>query len=78
MTAIPSSTRYLSSPSVQRAGLGRKLLEHCGEKARSMGSSALHVVGNIHAKQFYLSCGFTIVGTFETRFGAGLLMRKAL
>lgn len=65
-------------PGIQRQGLGRKLLEHCAEKARSMGSSALHVVGNIHAKQFYLSCGFAIVGSFETRFGAGLLMRKAL
>lgn len=65
-------------PSIQRRGIGRKLLEHCAEKARAMGSSALHVVGNPHAKQFYLACGFTIVGTFETRFGAGLLMRKKL
>ena len=65
-------------PSVQCRGVGRKLLEHCAEIARSKGSSALHVVGNSHAKQFYLSCGFTIAGTFETRFGVGLLMRKAL
>lgn len=65
-------------PSLQRAGLGRKLIDHCAERARSMGSSALHVVGNIHAKQFYLTCGFTVVGTFETRFGPGVLMRKAL
>ena len=65
-------------PGTQRRGIGRKLIDHCAEMARSMGSSALHVVGNIHAKQFYLSCGFTIVGTFETRFGPGLLMRKTL
>ncbi len=65
-------------PSIQRRGIGRKLLEHCAEQARSAGSSALHVVGNFHAKQFYLACGFTIVGTFETRFGPGLLMRKTL
>jgi GNAT superfamily N-acetyltransferase len=65
-------------PGIQRRGIGRKLIEHCAERARSMGSSALHVVGNSHAKQFYLACGFTIVGTFETRFGLGLLMRKAL
>jgi GNAT superfamily N-acetyltransferase len=65
-------------PSIQRRGIGRKLIDHCAEMARSMGSGALHVVGNIHAKQFYLSCGFTIVGTFETRFGPGLLMRKTL
>jgi len=65
-------------PSIQRRGVGRKLIDHCAERARSKGSSALHVVGNIHAKPFYLSCGFTIVGTFDTRFGPGLLMRKAL
>jgi GNAT superfamily N-acetyltransferase len=65
-------------PGIQRMGLGRKLIDHCAETARSMGSSALHVVGNLHAKQFYLSCGFTIVGAFETRFGAALLMRKTL
>lgn len=65
-------------PTLQRSGLGRKLIDHCAEKARLMGSSALHVVGNIHAKPFYLTCGFTVVGTFETRFGPGVLMRKAL
>jgi GNAT superfamily N-acetyltransferase len=65
-------------PSIQRRGIGRKLIEHCAEMARSSGSGALHVVGNTHAKQFYLSCGFSIVGSFETRFGLGLLMRKTL
>jgi GNAT superfamily N-acetyltransferase len=65
-------------PGMQRRGIGRKLLDHCAEQARSMGSRALHVVGNIHAKAFYLTCGFTLVGTFETRFGPGLLMRKGL
>ena len=36
------------------------------------------IIGNLHAKEFYLSCGFEILGPFETRFGSGLLMRKAL
>jgi predicted N-acetyltransferase YhbS len=65
-------------PGIQRRGVGRQLVEHCAKAARLAGSSALHVVGNPHAKQFYLACGFDIVGTFETRFGPGLLMRKAL
>lgn len=65
-------------PSSQRRGVGRKLIDHCADTARSKGSSALHVVGNVHARPFYLSCGFTVVGAFETRFGPGLLMRKAL
>jgi predicted N-acetyltransferase YhbS len=65
-------------PGIQRRGVGRLLIEHCAKAARLAGSSALHVVGNPHAKQFYLACGFDIVGTFQTRFGPGLLMRKAL
>jgi GNAT superfamily N-acetyltransferase len=65
-------------PQIQRQGIGRKLLEHCATVARSAGSRALHVIGNAHAKEFYLSCGFEILGPFETRFGSGLLMRKAL
>ncbi len=65
-------------PAAQRRGVGRALLEHCSEAARTAGSNSLHVVGNTHAKQFYLACGFTIVGSFETRFGAALLMRKRL
>jgi len=36
------------------------------------------VIGNEHARAFYLSCGFEILGPFETRFGSALLMRKAL
>jgi len=39
---------------------------------------ALHFIGNPHAEAFYLSCGFTIVGYSETRFGPGLLMRREL
>jgi GNAT superfamily N-acetyltransferase len=65
-------------PDDQRRGFGRRLIEHCADAARAAGSKGLHVIGNTHAKAFYLSCGFEIVGPFETRFGSGLLMRKAL
>lgn len=65
-------------PSTQRRGIGRMLVEHCAKQARVAGSNALHVVGNAHAEKFYIACGFDIVGTFQTRFGPGLLMRKAL
>ena len=65
-------------PQIQRQGIGRKLIEHCAAVARSAGSRALHVIGNEHARAFYLSCGFEILGPFETRFGSALLMRKAL
>jgi GNAT superfamily N-acetyltransferase len=65
-------------PDIQRRGIGRRLIEHAAELARAGGSKALHVIGNTHAKEFYISCGFEILGPFETRFGSGLLMRKAL
>jgi predicted N-acetyltransferase YhbS len=54
------------------------LIHHCADVARGRGSAALHVVGNPHAEAFYRSCGFELVGTEQTRFGPGLLMRKGL
>ena len=63
-------------PHMQRRGIGRALIERCAEFARRQGSLALHVVGNPHAKTFYDECGFEVIGTTETRFGPGLLMRK--
>jgi GNAT superfamily N-acetyltransferase len=65
-------------PGIQRQGIGRLLVEHCAKVARLAGSTTLHVVGNPHAQKFYLACGFKLVGTFETRFGPGLLLRKKL
>ncbi len=44
-------------PSIWRRGIGRLLVEHCAEVARSGGSTALHVIGNPHAERFYLACG---------------------
>jgi GNAT superfamily N-acetyltransferase len=65
-------------PSMSRRGIGRLLIEHCAEVARSGGSTALRVVGNPHAERFYLACGFQMVGTAETHFGVGLLLQKSL
>ncbi len=62
-------------PDIRRRGLGRLLIKHCIEIARTRGSAALCVVGNPHAEDFYISCGFKLTGTTETRFGPGLLMR---
>jgi GNAT superfamily N-acetyltransferase len=63
-------------PHMQRRGIGRALIDYCAEFSRKQGSAALHVVGNPHAKNFYEECGFELIGTTETRFGPGLLMRK--
>jgi GNAT superfamily N-acetyltransferase len=65
-------------PHMQRRGIGQALVEHCAEFARQQGSLALHVIGNPHARTFYNGCGFEVIGTMETRFGPGLLMRKSV
>ena len=63
-------------PRMQRRGIARALIEHCAEVVRKQGCTAIHVVGNPHAREFYLACGFEQIGTTETRFGPGILMRK--
>lgn len=65
-------------PRMQRRGIGRALVEYCAGVSRKEGAAHLHVVGNPHAKSFYVACGFEVIGTTETRFGPGLLMRRDL
>jgi GNAT superfamily N-acetyltransferase len=65
-------------PDMLRRGVGRSLVEHCAQIAITRGSNALQVIGNPHAEEFYLSCGFITVGHSETRFGPALLMRREL
>lgn len=51
------------------------LLEHPevidtpAERGRADGVSALHVIGNPHAAQFYLEVGFVPLGPADTEFG---------
>jgi N-acetylglutamate synthase-like GNAT family acetyltransferase len=63
---------------MRRRGIARSLVEYCSEVARSQGLTFLHVIGNAHAEGFYIACSFELMGTAETRFGAGLLMRKTV
>lgn len=65
-------------PGVQRCGVGRSLVDHCAQIVRAQGAAALCVIGNPHAYDFYSACGFKVIGTTETRFGPGLLMRKTV
>ena len=65
-------------PKIWRSGVGRALVQHCCTFARAQGVGALFVLGNPHAEDFYESCGFETQGTEQTRFGIGLVMRKAL
>ena len=65
-------------PGAWRQGIGRALVEHCAAAARAMGAESLHVLGNPHAENFYNACGFNTLGTKQTRFGAGLVMKRVL
>ncbi len=62
-------------PSLWRGGVGRRLVERAKEYGRDHAAEWLHVTGNPHAEGFYEACGFETIGTLETGFGPGLLMR---
>jgi len=65
-------------PHIWKQGIGRRLVDHAVEIANLRNALFLHVIGNPHAEGFYRSCGFRVTGTFETRFGVGFAMRRAL
>ena len=65
-------------PHLWKQGIGRRLVEHVAGVARMRAATLLHVVGNPHAEGFYVSCGFRVAGTIDTRFGMGLDMRLEL
>jgi GNAT superfamily N-acetyltransferase len=65
-------------PHLWKNGIGRRLVDYIAQIARTRGATFLHVIGNPHAEGFYLSCGFSVTGTVDTRFGVGLAMRRPL
>ena len=65
-------------PHLWKQGIGRQLVDHITDVARGTAATFLHVVGNPHARGFYLSCGFRVTGTVDTRFGVGFDMRRTL
>lgn len=65
-------------PVAWRRGIGRALVQHCCETAAAAGHEWLWVVGNYHSEAFYRACNFEVVGPQQTRFGAGLLMKRSL
>jgi GNAT superfamily N-acetyltransferase len=62
-------------PRIWRSGVGRALVSWCARYARAHDAAFLRVIANPHARAFYDACGFEVVGTCETRFGIGLVMR---
>jgi GNAT superfamily N-acetyltransferase len=56
-------------PAMWRRGIARVLIGYGRDLARGSGAPAIHVIGNPHARDFYLALGFGPAGTAETQFG---------
>jgi GNAT superfamily N-acetyltransferase len=65
-------------PDLWRGGVGSALVRQCCDMARLRRANHLYVLGNPHALGFYEGCGFQPLGVEATRFGAGVILRKAL
>ena len=62
-------------PDLWGHGIGRALVDAATHEARKKGLS-LKVIANPRARRFYESCGFTIEGEEQTRFGPALRMTR--
>jgi GNAT superfamily N-acetyltransferase len=63
-------------PGFWRRGIGSAMVEAATHEARRKGLSLLTVVAGPTAKDFYLSCGFSVEGPAETRFGPAIRMSR--
>ena len=62
-------------PDLWGRGIGRALIDAATHEARHRGL-ALTVIANPSARRFYESCGFSLEGDAQTRFGPALRMSK--
>lgn len=62
-------------PDLWGSGIGRILAEAAVHEARRRGLT-LTVIANPRARTFYETCGFSVEGEVETRFGPALKMSR--
>ena len=62
-------------PDLWGGGIGRALIDAATLSARQRGLT-LKVIANPSARGFYESCGFTVEGETQTRFGRALRMTR--
>lgn len=62
-------------PELWRRGVGRALADAAVHEARRRGFT-LWVIAGPNAREFYESCGFSVEGEAQTRFGPALRMSR--
>lgn len=62
-------------PDLWGGGIGRALVQAAAHQARLRGLSLI-VIANPRARGFYESCGFSVEGEEQTRFGLALRMSR--
>ena len=62
-------------PDLWDGGIGRALIDAAAHEARRKGLT-LTVIANPSVRGFYESCGFSVEGEAQTRFGPALRMSK--
>ena len=67
------------NPQSVKQGIGRSLMEHAEEKAKSMGFRQVRGISSLTARKFYEKIGYVKVNKTESEeYGSGLLMIKNL
>jgi GNAT superfamily N-acetyltransferase len=74
---------FFIHPDHARKGIARAILERCEEEARAEGFRGLELMSTMPGIEFYKSCGFAPVGTFDLELIEGVKlelmpMRKEL
>ncbi len=63
-------------PARWRQGIGGALVSEAVHLARNRGLSLITVVAEPTAREFYETCGFSVEGEAETRFGPAIRMSR--
>ncbi len=65
-------------PDAMRAGVGTALVRDLTDLVRKRGGSRIEVTANPHARPFYESVGFRVIGVETTKLGAADRMRLTI
>lgn len=66
---------FFVDPAHARRGLGRRLLEHCEERAKARGFRALELMSTLPGQRLYAACGFVAGDSVDHDLGQGQSIR---